>query len=53
MRMRLGVADAFIEKPRVHIVIALEPPRAFSFFRGACTRGIYDNMKTAVIFDAD
>ncbi len=22
--------------------------RAFSFFRGACTRGIYDNMKTAV-----
>jgi transposase len=22
--------------------------RAFGFFRGACTRGIYDNMKTAV-----
>jgi len=22
--------------------------RAFSFFRGTCTRGIYDNMKTAV-----
>jgi transposase len=22
--------------------------RAFSFFRGACTRGVYDNMKTAV-----
>jgi hypothetical protein len=22
--------------------------RAFAFFRGACTRGIYDNMKTAV-----
>jgi len=22
--------------------------RAFSFFKGACTRGIYDNMKTAV-----
>jgi len=22
--------------------------RAFTFFRGACTRGIYDNMKTAV-----
>ncbi len=22
--------------------------RAFDFFRGACTRGIYDNMKTAV-----
>jgi hypothetical protein len=22
--------------------------RAFEFFRGACTRGIYDNMKTAV-----
>jgi hypothetical protein len=21
---------------------------AFSFFRGACTRGIYDNVKTAV-----
>ena len=21
---------------------------AFSFFRGACTRGVYDNMKTAV-----
>jgi hypothetical protein len=21
---------------------------AFAFFRGACTRGIYDNMKTAV-----
>jgi len=21
--------------------------RAFAFFRGACTRGIYDNMKTA------
>ena len=20
----------------------------FAFFRGACTRGIYDNMKTAV-----
>ena len=22
--------------------------RAFPFFKGACTRGIYDNMKTAV-----
>ena len=22
--------------------------RAFTFFRGACERGIYDNMKTAV-----
>jgi len=22
--------------------------RAFAFFRGTCTRGIYDNMKTAV-----
>ena len=22
--------------------------RAFAFFKGACTRGIYDNMKTAV-----
>ena len=22
--------------------------RAFAFFRGACSRGIYDNMKTAV-----
>jgi hypothetical protein len=22
--------------------------RAFEFFKGACTRGIYDNMKTAV-----
>ena len=22
--------------------------RAFAFFGGACTRGIYDNMKTAV-----
>ena len=22
--------------------------RAFAFFRGACWRGIYDNMKTAV-----
>ena len=22
--------------------------RAFGFFKGACTRGIYDNMKTAV-----
>src|ERR1700749_1945338 len=22
--------------------------RAFSFFKGTCTRGIYDNMKTAV-----
>jgi transposase len=22
--------------------------RAFAFLRGACTRGIYDNMKTAV-----
>ncbi len=22
--------------------------RAFAFFRGACTRGIFDNMKTAV-----
>jgi len=22
--------------------------RAFAFFQGACTRGIYDNMKTAV-----
>src|SRR5260370_5962540 len=22
--------------------------RAFEFYRGACTRGIYDNMKTAV-----
>jgi hypothetical protein len=24
------------------------PARAFAFFRGGCTRGIYDNMKTAV-----
>jgi transposase len=24
------------------------PDRAFAFFKGACTRGIYDNMKTAV-----
>ena len=24
------------------------PHRAFAFFRGACGRGIYDNMKTAV-----
>ena len=23
--------------------------RAFAFFKGACTRGIYDNMKTAVV----
>jgi transposase len=22
--------------------------RAFAFFRGTCTRGIYDNMKTAL-----
>jgi transposase len=22
--------------------------RAFAFFKGTCTRGIYDNMKTAV-----
>ena len=22
--------------------------RAFAFYKGACTRGIYDNMKTAV-----
>jgi transposase len=22
--------------------------RAFAFFKGACARGIYDNMKTAV-----
>jgi len=22
--------------------------RAFAFFKGSCTRGIYDNMKTAV-----
>ncbi len=22
--------------------------RAFVFFRGACSRGVYDNMKTAV-----
>jgi hypothetical protein len=25
-----------------------DPERAFAFFRGACARGIYDNMKTAV-----
>jgi transposase len=24
------------------------PVRAFAFFKGSCTRGIYDNMKTAV-----
>ncbi len=24
------------------------PRQAFAFFRGTCTRGIYDNMKTAV-----
>ncbi len=24
--------------------------RAFAFFKGACRRGIYDNMKTAVVF---
>ena len=24
------------------------PARAFTFFKGTCTRGIYDNMKTAV-----
>ncbi len=22
--------------------------RAFAFFKGACARGVYDNMKTAV-----
>jgi transposase len=24
------------------------PTRAFALFKGACQRGIYDNMKTAV-----
>jgi transposase len=24
------------------------PDEGFAFFKGACTRGIYDNMKTAV-----
>jgi transposase len=27
--------------------------RAFAFFKGTCTRGIYDNMKTTVELDPE
>jgi hypothetical protein len=29
-------------------ILPREAVKPFAFFKGACTRGIYDNMKTAV-----
>ena len=32
----------------VRIMVFDAHERAFAFFKGACARGVYDNMKTAV-----
>src|SRR6202051_12236 len=43
---RMMLARAYPRETQEMVFDAHE--RAFAFFRGACTRGIYDNMKTAV-----
>ena len=43
---RMFIARAYPRETQEMVFDAHE--RAFTFFRGACTRGIYDNMKTAV-----
>jgi transposase len=43
---RMMVARAYPRETQEMVFDAHE--RAFAFFRGACSRGIYDNMKTAV-----
>lgn len=43
---RMFIARAYPRETQEMVFDAHE--RAFAFFRGACTRGIYDNMKTAV-----
>ncbi len=32
----------------IQVLVFDAPTRAFAFCKGTCTRGIYDNMKTAV-----
>ncbi len=43
---RMMFARAYMRESQEMVFDAHE--RAFAFFKGACTRGIYDNMKTAV-----
>jgi transposase len=43
---RMMLARAYPRETQEMVFAAHE--RAFAFFKGACTRGIYDNMKTAV-----
>jgi transposase len=43
---RMMLARAYLRETQEMVFDAHE--RAFAFFRGACARGIYDNMKTAV-----
>jgi transposase len=43
---RMFIARAYPRETQEMVFDAHE--RAFAFFKGACTRGIYDNMKTAV-----
>ena len=43
---RMMFARAYMRESQEMVFDAHD--RAFAFFRGACTRGIYDNMKTAV-----
>jgi transposase len=43
---RMMLVRAYPRETREMVFDAHE--RAFAFFKGACTRGIYDNMKTAV-----
>ena len=43
---RMMLARAYPRETQEMVFDAHE--RAFAFFKGACTRGIYDNMKTAV-----
>jgi transposase len=43
---RMGFVRAYPRETQEMVFDAHD--RAFAFFRGACTRGIYDNMKTAV-----
>ena len=43
---RMMFAGAYMRESQEMVFDAHD--RAFAFFKGACTRGIYDNMKTAV-----
>jgi transposase len=43
---RMMFARAYMRESQEMVFDAHD--RAFAFFRGTCTRGIYDNMKTAV-----